>query len=201
MKTKPLTIFTIVSCATISPFAEAETIVQTGTLNVPAGTQNQIVSFNQFDTLGGTRQLNSVQLDFLTTVSGSYQTIGLGIPISFFAKADADWFFNSNQVGDTQAVFSTSFLDVFPGTFTFFNADTDQAIFNQQADLLPWIGTGQTSLTATTKLQMDQAPLISFTAVGTAKYTVTYDFTLVPGAPSLAFIGIALIMPRRRRTV
>jgi hypothetical protein len=163
------------------------TLVQDGSLSGFAGPpQSHTVTLAQFDTLGGTRQLTAVQLDFLTAVVGGAQTDGSGTPVEAFASVTADYLLDNALIAETAAVIDTTIANTgSPVALSFFDNDTAQATFTRPADLAPWIGTATIDLRAVTQLIISETPpgIVNFSAGGTIQYTVTYDFEDGPPCP------------------
>ncbi len=67
------------------------------------------IVLDQFDTMGGTRQLNFVQLDVLTSVIGGGQGDGSGIPVQCDASLTADYLLGVELLAFTQAVIDLLF--------------------------------------------------------------------------------------------
>lgn len=201
-KTSVATLALAAAAGMVSP-ASADTIVQTATLSGGLGSQNHDIFINQFDTQGGTLQLNFVQLDFLTSVIGGYETDGSGIPVHIHVELSAEYFLNGQSLSAMQAMVDTIVANTSPGAASVFNTDTDQLIYTQPSDLTPWIGNGQIMLTATTFFDVWEEPagIINFGAGGTARWTVTYDYSVVPAPGALAAMAIGLtgLVRSRRR--
>ena len=187
--------------AVLSLSAQADTIVQTGTISDLNAPPFRYVDITLFDTMGGTNQLNFVQIDFLTSIIGGYTTDGSGVPVHIFAQLDAEWVRNGVSLAITQALIDTIVPNTNEGSATVFNTDTAQVIFDQPADLATWIGTGTTFMGASTQFQVFEDPpdIIFFGAGGTVRWTVTYDYTVVPAPGALALLIVAGLHCRRRR--
>ncbi len=192
----------MLGAAAALPSARGDLIVQQGILSgTGSGTQDFAVS--QFDSMGGTRQLNFVQIDLLTSVAGGYEADGSGVPVHIFARLAADYFLVSQPLGQTEALIDTVVPNTSPVAASVFNTDTDQTILSQPSDLLPWIGTGQLTLTADIEFEVFEDPpdVIFFGAGGTPRYTITYDYTLIPEPISAVLLagGVVAALSRRRR--
>ena len=181
--------------------AFGDTIVQNGIVSGVGDPQTQTILINRFDTQGGTRQLNFVQLDFLTSVIGGYQTDGSGIPVHIFAQLDAEWSLGLQMLADTQALIDSIVANTTEGSATVFNSDPQRVILDQAGDMATWIGTGQLGLSVFTQFQVseDPADIIFFGAGGSVRYTVTYDFNIVPAPAMMALLVIPVIRSRRKR--
>jgi hypothetical protein len=180
-----------VPCMLMFPgVARGDTIVQMGFLSGTGEPQTQSVFLNQFDTLGGTRQLNFVQLHFLTSVIGGFETNGSGVPVHIFAQLDANWSLAGQPLVNTQALIDTTILNTNVGSASVFNSDPHTLVLDQQPQLQPWIGSGQIELQAFTQFVVFDEPagVIDFSAGGTVRYTVTYDYAAVPGPGGLAML-------------
>lgn len=184
--------------------ASADQIVQMDILSGGTGAQSHDIMLDQFDTLGGTRQLDFIQFDFLTSVIGGYQTDGSGTAVDILARLTADYDFDGMPLGQTEALIQSTVTNNGPPVApTVFNTDTDQAIRNQPAFLAAWTGTGQVTMHADTFFEVSETPpgVINFGAGGTVRYTVTYEYSLVPEPMSAAFLvvmGLTLLRHRRR---
>jgi hypothetical protein len=170
---------------TLTTAATAGSESQNGILSGGGAPMTQQVMVDQFDTLGGTRVLDQVVLDFLTSTIGGGTSNGSGVPTQVFSQLDANWSFQSVLIAPTQALIDTTIANTGPPvSFTVFNTDTAQVIYDQPADLAPWIGGGQVVLDAFTQLQVSETPPGStgFSAGGSVRWTVTYEFTVLDGA-------------------
>ena len=194
-----LTPIAIASLAMTSA-AHAGSIVQEGTLSGGTGPMVQDVVLDQFDDQDGTLALKAVQLDFLTSLIGGYTTDGSGIAVHIQAILFAEWALNTNILAQTQAMIDTVVPNTAPGTATVFNTDTEAVTITAPADLAAWIGPGTITLEAFTNFSVSEDPagVIDFGAGGTVRYTVTYEYNVVP-APGTALLLGALVIGRRRR--
>ena len=183
------------------PGASADTIVQMGMVSGGPEPTTQDVFVDQFDTLGGTRQLNFIQLDFLTSMIGGYQTDGSGIPVHIFAQLDGNWSLNGSPLANTQALIDTIVANATEGSATVFNTDPQQVILTTPTEVAPWIGSSQLAMQVFTQFQLSEDPpdIIFFSAGGSIRYTVTYDFTVVPAPGALAILMIGAVRRSRRR--
>jgi hypothetical protein len=164
----------------------ADQIVQEGSLAGQKGQQVQNIPLDQFDTLGGSRQLNFVQLDVLTSVIGGGQGTGSGVAVQCDAALTADYLLGVELLASTAAVIDLLYPNNSPSSFTVFDNDTDMATIDQAADLVPWIGTGTIVLKAQVAFSVSEDPagIVNFGAGGSAQYTVTYDYTVVSTCPA-----------------
>ena len=181
--------------------ASGDTIVQNGQVSGGPEPTTQDVFVNQFDTLGGTRQLNFIQLDFLTSMIGGYQTDGSGIPVHIFAQLDGNWSLNGSPLANTQALIDTIVANTTEGSATVFNTDPEQVMLTTPAEFAPWVGSGQLAMQVFTQFQISEDPpdIIFFSAGGAVRYTVTYDYTLVPGPGALALLIVGSLRRSRQR--
>ena len=175
--------------------AHADQIVQAGSLEGGLGMEVHEIFIDQFDEMSGTIQLNFVQLDFLTSLIGGGQSNGSGVPTQIFAQLSADYFLDNIVLAETEALIDTFITNTgSPGSFTVFNSDTEQVIFDQPAELALWIGSGQILVTAITEFALDEDPpgSVGFSVGGTVNYSVIYDFTVVPepGTALLMLLGL-----------
>jgi hypothetical protein len=167
--------------------ARAETIVQEGSLSGYAGEpQYQNILLQQFDTMGGTRQLNSVQLDFLTAVIGTGTTPDHGPPVGIYVMLQADYSLGPQLLAETMAVIDIQVSPTNPPhPFAVFDNDIVQVVLDQPGDLEAWIGGGQITMTAFLHMivELDPPDAIGLSVGGTVDYSVTYDYDViaVPG--------------------
>jgi hypothetical protein len=194
---------TSVVIGAVVPHVHAGSIVQEGSLSGGAGPMVQDVVLEQFDDQGGTLELKSVQLDFLTSIIGGYTTDGSGIAVDIFAQLDAEWSLAGELIADTQALISATVPNTNVFSPTVFNTDTESVVINDPAGLAAWIGPSTIALQVFTQFQVSEDPagIIFFGAGGTVRYTVTYDFNVVPApaAGLVMMLGATMISPRRRR--
>ncbi|HWB19709.1 MAG TPA: hypothetical protein VG711_05360 [Phycisphaerales bacterium] len=185
--------------------AAADTFSQEGTIIGSFGPVSQTeIILAQFDTLGGTRHLNFVQLDFFASLNGSYTGTGSGEPVDVFAVMGASYYLGDTELTFTLALFDDDLEDDFVGPGTLPLSDEVHLTLDQSADLALWIGPGSITLTAFSQLDFSTLPedQIFFSATGSAQYSITYDFSLVPAPSAPAFFSSVLIArtTRRRRT-
>ncbi|MHC5115154.1 MAG: choice-of-anchor E domain-containing protein, partial [Planctomycetota bacterium] len=176
----PIAVFAV-SLALAGGHATADQIVQEGSLSGEANEPFHFdIPLDQFDTAGGTLELNFVQFDFLTSFIGGGTTNGEGgQPTRIDVELDADYSVDGVLIAETHAEVS---LNVHhngpPVPFTFFDSDTVQVVLDMPADLEPWIGTGEIILSADVLLQFSETPAGSANASvgGNVDYSVTYDY-------------------------
>jgi hypothetical protein len=175
-----VTTIALAGALTVFSAAQADVIVQEGSLGGGKGSQTHEIVLDQFDSMDGALQLDFIQLDFLTSVIGGGTSNGSGVPTHIIARLDADYFLGEELLAETTALVDTIIPNNGPPvSFTVFNTDTEQVIIDQPADMDPWIGTGQITLTAQVQFVVEEDPpgSIGFGAGGTVQYTVTYDFS------------------------
>ncbi|MFT5049763.1 MAG: hypothetical protein ACI8QZ_001156 [Chlamydiales bacterium] len=172
----------------------ADVIVQEGMLDGnKGGPDMHAIALDQFDTQGGTRVLNFVQLDLLTSTVGGGTTTGTGIAVNIGVTLSADYLLGMQTLANTEAVID---LDVAnngaPTAFSAFNTDTEEVVIDQPGDMAPWIGPGQIDLTGVTEFHIVLTPEgeIDFSAGGTVRYTLTYDYLVVGPVPALPVWGL-----------
>ncbi|MHC4080876.1 MAG: hypothetical protein ACYS15_14650 [Planctomycetota bacterium] len=167
--------------------ARADTIVQEGSLSGYAGEpQYQDIPLQQFDTMGGTRQLNFIQLDFVTAVIGGGMTPQSGSPVSIYVMLQADYYLGPQLLAETMAVVDIQIGPSGPShPFSVFDNDIAQVVLDQPADMEAWIGEGQITMTAFVHMILEEDPPggAQFSASGSVNYSVTYDYDVitVPG--------------------
>lgn len=164
----------------------ADIIEQEGTLSGPAGDPvAHEIELDQFDTMGGTRELNFVLIEFLTSTAGGGQATGSGTPVHLNSVLSADYMLDGAGLAETEAVIDFVHPNTSPSAFSLFNTDTADVMFEAPGDLAPWIGNGQITMDAVTQFNVwaDPPDVIDFSAGGTVRYTVTYDYSPVAPIP------------------
>lgn len=201
MKPKTSIITSLAAPILLVSAAHAGTLEQSGIVSGGIGPMTQDVILNQFDDQGGTLALNSVQLDFLTSIIGGYTTTGSGVPVDIFAQLDAEWSLEGNLIADTQALIDTTVANTNMNAATVFNTDTATVLINNPGQLAAWTGNGTIALSVFTDFMVSEDPagIINFGAGGTVRYTVIYDFSVVPAPGAAGLLGLILIAPTRRR--
>lgn len=180
----------LVACVALSIncVASAEELIQEGSLSGGLGSSTQDVVLNQFDTEGGLYQLVSVQLDFLTSTSGGYQTDGSGTSVDIFSQLSVDYFFGADLLASTEATIDSTVPNP-AGAPTLaalvFDTDTEEVFVDDAAGLVPWIGSDEVTLTALVDFAFSETPagVIGFGAGGTVQYTVTYEYEIATSDP------------------
>lgn len=193
------TAFAFLALALSSGAARADEIVQEGNLSgAKGGPDMHSIVLDQFDDLGGTRALNFVQLDFLTSTVGGGTTTGSGIPVNINVTLSADYLLGAQTLAETEALIDVDIPNTGPPTsFSAFNTDTEQVVIDQPADLAPWLGSGDIELTGITEFHIVLTPPdeIEFSAGGTVRYTVTYDYSVLPvPVPALPGWGLSALI-------
>ena len=166
----------------LASLVSAGTIVQEGELPGPGTTA---IVLDQFDTKGGTRELVSVQLDFLTFFSGGYQTDGSGVAVDLLVSLTADYAIDSTSLAETEARIEFTVSNTGPPVaVSFFDNDSEQVILD--SDLRAWIGGGTITLTAESAFTIVEDPtgVIFAGAGGGARYTATYEFVEIAACPA-----------------
>lgn len=182
--------------------AQAGSIVQEGSLSGVKGTNVHEVILDQFDTQGGTLELKFVQLDFLTSVIGGYTTDGSGTPVDILASLFAEWAtMDAEILATTHALVDTTVPNTSVISATVFDTDTASGTIIDAGDLSDWIGAGTISLQAFTNFQVSEDPagIIGFGAGGTVRYTVTYEYNIVPAPGAGLLLALGMVGARRRR--
>jgi hypothetical protein len=159
--------------------ATADVIVQTGEI-VQLG-ESEIV-LDQFDDLGGTRELNFVQIDLYSRIFGGFTTSGIGGNVRVKATFDQDYFLDSHRLAGTHVQFADVLSNDHVVAFSFLVDDSDQGAIAQSHKLVPWIGTGQITLNSFGEMIWDINPIEGLMDYGAglhSDYTVTYDYTVL----------------------
>ncbi len=200
MKLHVLTVV-VGAAALVGTTAQADQIVQMGSLAGGTGQQMQDIVLDQFDTAGGTLQLNFIQLDVLTSIIGGGTANGTGQPTDIFASLSVDYFLGADLLAETHALIDTQISNGSSASFTVFNTDTAQSVINNPALFAPWTGNGSVILTALSEFILSETPAgsVDFSAGGTVQYTLTYDFSPIPAPASCMTIGLGVIVCGRRR--
>jgi hypothetical protein len=159
--------------------ATADVIVQTGEISHLGETE---IVLDQFDDMGGTRELNFVQIDLYSRMVGGFTTSGIGGIVHVKATFDQDYFLNGQKLAGTHVQFADSRPNDYMAAFSFLVDDSDQDVISQTPKLVPWIGPGQITVTSFGSMVWDIHPiegLHDYVANLHADYTVTYDYTVL----------------------
>ncbi|MHC4768713.1 MAG: hypothetical protein ACYTEI_08385 [Planctomycetota bacterium] len=159
--------------------ATADVIVQMGEITHLGETE---IILDQFDDVGGTRELNFVQIDLYSRMAGGFTTSGIGGNVRVRATFDQDYFLDGQQLAGTHVQFADTRPNDYVAAFSFLVDDSDEDVISQPHKLVPWIGTGQITLTAFGDFVWDIHPiegLLDYVANLHADYTVTYDYTVL----------------------
>lgn len=174
----------IVAAGLLGAAVQGDTIEQSGSLSGAAGPpKTHEIVLDQFDSMGGTRRLNHVQIDLLTSTIGGGSTNGSGVPVDIDVTLSADYALDGEILAETAAVIDTTIPNSgTPTSFTLFDTDTEQVTVTPPVDTAPWVGSGEITVTAVTELSIVVTPPdeIAFSAGGTVTYAVIYDYDLVP---------------------
>lgn len=169
--------------------ATADTIVQEGSLEGPAGQKNHhFIGLRQFDTLGGTRQLRFVRLEFSTWLFAESVTDGAGGMVHATASLSIDYsFLGGEPIADTFANIDVMVDNTGKPVATLY-LDTDEPAveYTEPTELAPWIGTGDITLGAIGLMTVSADPpgVIEWFAGGLVNYRVIYDFVAAPPCPA-----------------
>ena len=158
----------------------AGTVVQSAPLPGSGTGQFQSFQLARFDTQGGTRKLDSVTVALFTHVAGGGTTTSSGVPTSVSARLTADVLLASQTLVATEALIQFTVPNNGPSTsFSLFDTDGGQTVLTTPAELAPWIGTGNITLTSFTNLVVTEQPAntVFFGAGGGSDYTVTYAYS------------------------
>jgi hypothetical protein len=172
----------------------ADEIVQEGSIPGP-GTHSIVL--DQFDDLGGSRVLNFVWIDLLTSTIGGGTLTGTGVAVNISVALSADYLLGMQTLAETEAVIDLDLLNTGGGAFSVYNTDTEQVLIDQPADLAAWMGSGDITLTGIAEFQIVLTPPneINFGAGATVRYTVIYDYQDVELVPALQPLGmLALVL-------
>jgi len=157
--------------------ATADVIVQTGEIAQLGETE---IVLDQFDDMGGTRELNFVQIDLYSRIFGGFTTSGIGGNVRVKATFDQDYFLDSRLLAATHVQFADMLSNDYVVAFSFLVDDSDQSVISQSHKLVPWIGTGQITVNAFGEMIWDVNPTEGLQDYGAglhADYTFTYDYT------------------------
>ncbi len=195
----------VASLAAMCAAASADEIVQEGFLSGSAGPVNEhSIDIERFDTLGGSRTLLEVRLDFTTILFAESVTNGAGGVVHGTAALWADYFFADGtpiaetstshdvMIDNTGKPVATLYLDIDEVSVSFVKPDA----------LAPWTGTGSITLEALAQLTVaaDPAGVVEWFAGGEVSWRATYVFEATPpcvadldgdgavGSPDLALL-------------
>lgn len=181
---------------------------------------NWIEAFDvpQFDTQGGTRVLDCVEIFLKGTVSGSASAESLDAEpalISLNLQATISLSMGMTQLAVVIPVANTLFnAAAFDGVIDFGGAsgasfqslmqmDQTTTTLTAPGDLAPWIGNGVVGLTGDAGGQSfgsGAGNLVTiFMTDAAMEFEVTYSFTLVPTPGAMALAGVAGLVGLRRR--
>jgi hypothetical protein len=169
----------LVVFAAVAVSADGETLEQKGRLSGYANEPEfHDIVLEPFNPTMGWLQLNFVQLDFLTAVIGGGTAGGGGPQTHIYAQLDANYFLDEDLLAETQAVIDMMVSNGgSPHTYSVFGNDSAQVIIDQPEDFGSWLGDGVV-LTGWTDFTFWEDPPGStgFSAGGTVRYTVIYDY-------------------------
>ncbi len=182
-KTKTASIALAVPIILCGSGAGADQIVQEGSLSGGKGELWHEIPIQQFDTLGGARQLNFVQLDFLTAVIGGGQGDGTGQAVHLFVQLDVHYFLDEQLLAETQALIDFVHQNQNQQAFSVFDNDTAQVIYDEARDMALWMGDDEIAMDAWSNFIVIEDPpgVVNFSAGGSVDYSVTYDYTVLEG--------------------
>jgi len=158
-----------------------DVIVQKGSLEGDAGPPTEhLIVLDRFDTLGGTRVLDSVTLEFHTLLVAEAVTNGSGGFVEVQARLTADY----GHPGETPfAETEAMIFDVLdngddPFAILYLDEDLAEVVLDDAGEIAPWIGEGTIELVGVAQLVLaeDPADVIDFFGGGQVGYTVTYAF-------------------------
>lgn len=180
--------------ASLTPLAiaasvSADTIVQEGFLSGSAGPPNQhVITLEQFDDQGGTRVLNAVRVDLVTTLFAETVTNGEGGTVDFLASLWADYFLpGGSPIAETDTLIQGTADNSGPPVATLYlDVDEQSVMYDQPEDLAVWIGGGTIDLSATSQLTITADPpdVVDFGASGSVTWMVSYEFSAAPTCPA-----------------
>lgn len=185
MSTRIASAVTLLTFVVLVAAARGDEITQEGSLSGGEDPVVHEIDLDQFDTMGGTRTLNFVHIDYLTSVIGGGQADGSGLPVHLFAQLTANYSLDDGPLADTQATIDFVHPNSSPVAFTLFDTDTAEVLIDDAAGMAPWIGGGTIRMSAWTRLEVwaDPPDVIDFSAGGTVRYTVTYDYDEIQPTP------------------
>ncbi len=158
-----------------------DVIVQQGSLEGEAGPPTEhLIVLDRFDTLDGTRVLDSVTLEFHTLLIAEAVTNGSGGFVEVEARLTADY----GHPGETPfAETEAMIFDVLdngddPFAILYLDEDSAQVVLEDAREIEPWIGAGSIEFIGVAQLVFDEDPadVIDFFGGGQVTWTVTYAF-------------------------
>ncbi|TVQ31447.1 MAG: choice-of-anchor E domain-containing protein [Phycisphaeraceae bacterium] len=205
--------------------AHAGTIVQSGSLGPNTTNWSQSFQINQFDDLGGTRQLDEVIIDLVGRLEGSAgaenrdefaKSVTLDMSAMFTISLGSE-----NLVSSYTAISENFSLDAYDGTIDFAGpsgmmfedmsdtASAQQAYDGLTRDISPWIGDGELTLEAFANAGSFASGggniTFLFQSQASIDFTISYVHSaagvIVPTPTALGFglAGLAGIAGGRRR--
>ncbi|MDB4632987.1 hypothetical protein OAG01_00940 [bacterium] len=167
----------------------ADTIVQEGSLEGKAGPPAEhLIVLDQFDTLDGTRVLDSVTLEFHTLLIAEAVTNGSGGFVEVEARLTADY----GHPGETPfAETATMISDVLdngddPFAILYLDEDSAEIVLEDARETTRWVGDGTVELIGMAQLVFEEEPadVIDFFGGGQVTWTVTYEYHVPSACPT-----------------
>lgn len=198
--------------------ASADTESHTGSFGPQSTNWLEAFDVPQFDTQGGLRVLDCVEIFLKGTVSGTAQAESLDAEpadISLNLQATISLSMGMTQLAVVIPVANTLFsASAFDGTIDFggtsgatfqslMQMDQTTTLLTAPGDLAPWIGAGLVGLSGDADGQSfgsGAGNLVTvFLTDGAMEFEVTYSFTVVPTPGAMALAGVAGLVGLRRR--
>lgn len=166
-----------------------DVIVQKGSLEGDAGPPTEhLIVLDQFDTLDGTRVLDSVTLEFHTLLIAEAVTNGSGGFVEVEARLTADY----GHPGETPfAETATMISDVLdngddPFAILYLDEDSAEIVLEDARETTRWVGDGTVELIGVAQLVFEEEPadVIDFFGGGQVTWTVTYEYHVLNACPT-----------------
>lgn len=169
--------------------ALGDVIVQEGSLEGKAGPPTEhLIVLDRFDTLDGTRVLDSVTLEFNTLLIAEAVTNGTGGFVEVEARLTADYGHPGEAPFAETAAMVADVLDNGDDPFAILYLDEDSAevVLEDARETAAWVGDGTIELVGVAQLVFEEDPVdvIDFFGGGQVTYRVTYEFHVSDPCPT-----------------